>query len=177
MVRHLFTHWKGNEVSLVMDRTDLQNRWSILSLGVAYRKRVLPLAWEVLPFGSTSAEEQIALLEWVHPFIPSPEQTPVYFYGDAEFRAVALQQTCQRYHWHWHVGLKTDLLFHAGDGNWRPLSSLGLQPGGRCYLQQIQLTRKHDFGPVNLPTHSVPHPPTPIFRMISSLLRKSYTKF
>ncbi len=150
VVRHLFTHWKGDEVSLVMDRTDLQNRWSVLSLGVAYRKRVLPLAWEVLPFGSTNAEEQIALLERVRPFIPKPEQTPVYFYGDAEFRAVALQQTCQRYHWHWHVGLKSDLLFHSGDGNWRPLSSLDLQPGGRCYLQQVQLTRKHDFGPVNL---------------------------
>lgn len=40
LVRHLFRHWTGREVSLVMDRTDLERRWSILTLGVAYQKRV-----------------------------------------------------------------------------------------------------------------------------------------
>lgn len=60
-VRHLFAHWSGREVSLVMDRTDIENRWSIpertfsLTLGVTYRHRLLPWAWEVLPFGGTSA--------------------------------------------------------------------------------------------------------------------------
>ena len=53
LMRQLFAHWQGREVSLVMDRTDLENRWSILTLGVAYRKRLVPLVWQILPFGGT----------------------------------------------------------------------------------------------------------------------------
>jgi hypothetical protein len=147
-VRHLFAHWSGREVSLVMDRTDLQDRWSILTLGAAYQKRVLPLAWEVLPFGGTRAELQIALLRRVQPYLPAGVR--VNFYADCEFRAVSLQQACQSYGWHWQVGLKSDIYFKRGDGDWQPLRHLNLQPGQRCYLQGVCLTQEYAFGPVNL---------------------------
>ena len=62
VTRHLFAHWSGSEVSLVMDRTDLEDRWSVLTLGAAYQKRLLPLAWDVLSFGDTSVDRQIGLL-------------------------------------------------------------------------------------------------------------------
>jgi hypothetical protein len=150
VVGHLFRHWSGREVSLVMDRTDIENRWSILSLGAAYRKRLLPLTWQVFSFGGTSAKAQINLLRQVQPLLPSGEQVRVHFYGDSEFRAVPLQQTCQRYGWHWQVGLKSDLYFHQGEGHWRSLQSLQLQPGQRRYLNQVYLTQKHSFGPLNL---------------------------
>lgn len=148
LVRHLFAHWSGCEVSLVMDRTDLQDRWSILTLGAAYQKRLLPLAWEVLPFGGTGAELQIALLRRVQPDLPHGVR--VNFYGDCEFRAVPLQQTCQSYGWHWQVGLKSDIYFRPSDGDWQPLRNLNLQPGQRCYVQEVYLTQEYAFGPVNL---------------------------
>jgi hypothetical protein len=147
---HLFGHWHGREVCLVMDRTDIEHRWSILTLGAAYRKRLLPLAWKVLPFGGTSELEQIALLHQVHSYLPPLEQVRIYFYGDCEFRAVALQQVCRRYHWHWQVGVKSDTYFRLGQGRWQTLQSLGLAQGQRLYLQDIYLTRKHNFGPLNL---------------------------
>jgi hypothetical protein len=150
VIGHLFDHWAGQEVSLVMDRTDIENRWSILSLGAAYRKRLLPLVWQVLPFGGTSAEVQINLLRQVRALLPPQDQVRVHFYGDCEFRAVLLQQTCQKYGWHWQVGLKSDLYFQQGDDPWRPLRSLALQPGQRRYLNQVYLTQKHTFGPLNL---------------------------
>jgi len=63
---------------------------------------------------------------------------------------VSLLRKAQGYGWHWHVGLKSDLCFHPGDGRWRALRDLGLQPGDRRYLQGVTLTREHAFGPVNL---------------------------
>ena len=150
LVRHLFAHWRGREVSLVMDRTDLERRWSILTLGVAYKKRLIPLSWQVLPFGGTSAEQQIKLLKRVEPHLPPLSQVRVHFYGDSEFRAVPLQQACQKFGWHWQVGLKSDLYFADQSGQWQPLAALALQPGQRCYLNQVYLTQKHHFGPVNL---------------------------
>ena len=150
VVRELFAHWQGCEISLVMDRTDLENRWSILSVGAAYGKRALPLGWRLLPFGATSAEEQQGLLRQVRPYLPPLSQVRVHFYGDSEFRAVPVQQLCQDYHWHWQVGLKSDLYFRQPSGPWQTLHSLGLQAGERRYLNQVYLTQKHDFGPINL---------------------------
>lgn len=150
IVRHLLAHWTGHEVNLVMDRTDIADRWSILTVGAAYRKRLLPLAWDILPFGGTGAEQQIALLARVQRGLSPLEQVRVHFYGDSEFRAVPLQQTAKDYGWHWQVGLKRDVLFHTGDGCWHPLSALALQPGERRYLKGVTLTRKHAFSPVNL---------------------------
>lgn len=149
-VRQLFAHWSGREVSLVMDRTDIENRWSVLTLGVTFRHRLLPLAWSVLPFGGTSAAEQKQLLQRVQPYLPDPKQVRVTFFGDSEFRAVSVQQLCQDYGWHWQVGLKADILFRAADGDWQALRQLALQPGQRCYVSGVCLTREHAFGPVNV---------------------------
>lgn len=150
VLKHLFSHWSGCEVCLVMDRTDIENRWSILSLGAAYRKRLLPLSWQIFPFGGTGAAEQIKLLKQVRGVLPSTKEVRVYLYGDSEFRGVPLQQQCQTYGWHWQVGLKSDIHFRQGDEAWRPLHSLALQSGERRYLNQVHLTQQHDFGPVNL---------------------------
>ncbi len=148
VARHVLGQWSGCEVGLVMDRTDLQDRWSILMLGVAYRKRVVPLGWDVLPFGSTSAARQIALLQRVQPYLPAGVR--VHFYGDSEFRAVPLQQTCRDYQWHWQVGLKSDLYFRPAGAEWQALRSVPVPRGERRYLQRIYLTQAHAFGPVNL---------------------------
>jgi hypothetical protein len=150
LVRHLFDHWQGREVALVMDRTDLADRWSLLLLGVAYRKRLLPLAWRVLPFGGTSAEVQISLLRQVQPFLPATATGHIHFYADCEFRAVSVQAVCQAYQWHWQVGVKSDSYVQLPTGQWRQLRDLGVQPGERRYWQHVTLTQQHPFGPVNL---------------------------
>ena len=161
IVQQLLTAWTDREVNLVMDRTDLEDRWSILSLGAAYRKRLLPLAWQIHPFGGTGAEDQIKLLNQVYGLLPYQPQVQVHFYGDSEFRAVPLQQTCQAYGWHWQVGLKSDLRFRTADSESQPLASLDLQPGERCYLNQIYLTEKHNFGPLNLVADWTANQPQP----------------
>lgn len=150
LVRHLLAHWPDREVTLVMDRTDLENRLSILTLGAAYRKRLLPLAWEVSDFGGTSASRQIALLTWVQPYLPSQSQVRINFYADTEFRGVDVQAYCRSQAWHWQVGLKSDLHFHTGDGVWQALRTLGLQRGDRAYRQAVYLNQQRPFGPVNL---------------------------
>lgn len=149
VVGHLLAQWQGREIVLVMDRTDLNDRWSILCLGVAFGKRVLPLTWDFLSFGGTGADQQTAQLQRIQPYLPAHVER-VHLLGDAEFRAVAVQRQAQQYGWHWHLGLKSDLLFHTGEENWRPLRSIALEPGERRYLSHVFLTRDHAFGPVYL---------------------------
>jgi hypothetical protein len=161
LVQHLFRQWPDREVNLVMDRTDLEHRLSVLALGVAYRKRLLPLGWQLLPFGSSSADEQLALLRWVQPYLPSQRPLRTNFYGDCEFRAVTVQEFCQKAHWHWQVGLKSDLYFRRPDGSWQTLAALALHRGERRYLQGVQLNQRRPFGPVNLIADWAPHQDTP----------------
>lgn len=145
-----FASWGGAEVALVMDRTDLNDRFSLLYVGVATQQRVVLLTWDVLAYGSTDADTQIQQLQRIAPLLPDPTQVRITFFGDAEFRAVDLQQFCQRHQWHWHVGVKSDTLFHQGDGIWRPLRAIPVQRGQRHYVRGLTLTEQHAFGPVNL---------------------------
>jgi hypothetical protein len=161
LVRYLFAHWPDDEVNLVMDRTDLENRFSILTVGAAHQKRLVPLARDVLAFGGTGAAEQRALLKRVQPTLPPQSPVRISFYGDCEFRAVPVQQLCQNYGWHWQVGLKADLWFRPPDGEWQTLQALGLHPGERRYLSNIYLTREHHFGPLNLLADGSPQQETP----------------
>ncbi len=77
--KYLLAHWTDCEVSLVMDRTDIENRWSVLTLGLAHRKRLVPLAWDVLPFGATSGDEQCTLLKRVQPALPDATHVRICF--------------------------------------------------------------------------------------------------
>lgn len=147
-VRHLLANWKGEEVALVMDRTDLGQQRSILMLGAAYRKRLLPLTWRVLPFGGTGMEVQQALVKEVKPYLPTG--IPIHFYADCEFRGVEVQRLCQSFGWHWQVGLKSDTYVHLSEQEWVQARSLGLGIGERRYWQRVYITHKYTFGPVNL---------------------------
>lgn len=150
LIEHFFASWSGVEVALVMDRTDLNDRVSLLYTGIATQQRVILLAWDFLPYGSSDLELQRQQLQRIAPLLPSPAQVRTTYYGDAEFRAVELQQFCKQQGWHWHVGVKSDTLFHQGDGVWRPLRAIPVAPGERHYLSGLTLSKQHAFGPVNL---------------------------
>jgi hypothetical protein len=96
LVRQFLASWPGVELALVIDRTDLNDRLSLLFVGIATHQRVVLLAWEVLPYGNTDAETQLTLLKRLVPLLPSPSQVRISFFGDAEFRAVELQRFCQQ---------------------------------------------------------------------------------
>lgn len=140
VVRHLFRYWQGVEVPLVMDRTDLGDRWNILTFGVACGHRCLPLAWEVLPFGGTSGEVQVNLLRQVRLGLPSSREKRISFFADAEFRSVDVQTYCRSQQYHWHVGLKSDIRFSPDGQTWLALGEIPLQPGQRRAYHGVQLT-------------------------------------
>jgi hypothetical protein len=150
MAKQLLANWQGAEIALVMDRTDLNDRWSLLTVGIATDHRVIPLSGRLLPYGGTGADIQIELLRDLPPMLPDPKQVRVTFFGDAEFRAVELQRWCQAQGWHWQVGVKRDTWFRDEHGVWQQLRDIPIQRGERVYRQRIWLTQEHAFGPVNL---------------------------
>lgn len=160
VMQRMLQTWTGSEICLVLDRTDLAADLSILLLGLAYRKRTLPLTWQVLRFGGTGAAEQVPLLARVQPYLPAGR--PVCLLADNEFRSLELQAWCRDHGWHWQVGVRCELNFRTAATTWRPLRSLALAPGERRYLQAVSLGVHEAFGPVNLiadwaPQQAGPH--------------------
>jgi hypothetical protein len=86
LVRQFLATWPGVEIALVMDRTDLNDRLSLLFVGLATAQRVVLLAWEVLPYGGTAADIQSGLLRSIQPLLPDPTHVRITFFGDAQFR-------------------------------------------------------------------------------------------
>jgi hypothetical protein len=60
----LLQPFAGGRLRLVMDCTKLGFRYRLMVVGLAYRRRTVPLAWSIHPRckGHTTAAEQIALL-------------------------------------------------------------------------------------------------------------------
>jgi hypothetical protein len=149
LAHHLLAVWPQREVNLVMDRTDLEDRRRILTLGVAYRKRILPLTWDVFDLGASDSVRQIGLLQRLRPDLPAAAGR-VHLYADCESRSVALQRVCQRYGWPWQAGLKGEVAFHPGDRHWQRSTALQLQRGERRYLHGVYLNQNHPFDPVDV---------------------------
>ncbi|NEP84480.1 MAG: hypothetical protein F6K39_44030 [Okeania sp. SIO3B3] len=75
----------------MLDRTNLvPHHLDLLMVSLSYRKRAVPLGWQLLRFGATNAATQIALLQQVAGQVP-PEQA-VVVHGDTEFGAVPMMQ-------------------------------------------------------------------------------------
>jgi len=102
----------------------------------------------MLPYGSSSASEQMELLWKVKKDLPPGMR--IHFYGDCEFRPVEVQRLCRQFSWHYQVGVKSDTYFRLPPDGWHLLSSLGLRAGERRYLEQCYLSKQHDYGPLNV---------------------------
>jgi hypothetical protein len=148
LVRQLFANWPDREVNMIMDRTDIGQKKSILLLAVGFKYRAIPLTWRVLPFGGTNAGLQKQLLREIQPYLPQDKR--IMFYADTEFRAVEVQQYCQDQHWGWQLGVKSDTLFHQGDERWQALQTLTVAQGSRRYVHHVTLTQKHAWSNVHL---------------------------
>ena len=150
IIRPVLSHLAQNlTVRLVIDSSKVGFQHQLLMVGVAYRKRVIPVAWTWVRGnrGHSSAHEQLALLGYVRGLLPA--QARVELTGDCEFGLISLLQTLSA--WGWHYALRQRPLYQikpAHDADWQALGSLVTQPGQSRWLPDTQLTAKYQF-----PTH------------------------
>lgn len=92
------------EIHLVLDTTKVSAHHRLLMVGVAYRRRVLPLAWTWVRHqrGHSSTRQQVALLSYVRDLLPADVQ--VSLVGDCEFGHTAVLQAVQA--WRWDYALR-----------------------------------------------------------------------
>ncbi len=136
----------GHEFRLVIDTTKIGFNHRLLSIGLAYKKRVLPLAWSLHEGakGHTPMAEQLKLFKIVRSLLPRRAQ--VWVLGDTEFQGIPVLRWIRRQGWHFVIRQQgKNKVRWAGQG-WIKIGDLALEPGQTRYIGWVRLTEKHDAG-------------------------------
>lgn len=136
------------EVRLIVDGTKVGFNHRLLMVGVAYRRRVLPIAWSWVPSekGHSSSYKQRALLGYLRRLVPDGARVLVV--GDSEFGAVAVMEQLEGWGFYYVVRQKSSHLVCSEhhqhhEHQWRPLGELIERPGEKAWLEDALLSRQH----------------------------------
>ena len=146
VVQQVVTALAHQPLRLVIDSTKVGFDHRLLVVGLAYRKRTLPLAWSVHQGrkGHVAVSDQIALLQQIRWLLPA--QATVWLLGDTEFENVQLLRWLRRRGWHFVVRQRGCIkVWRTGQG-WRRIDAFALQPGQTQVIGWVRLTEKYNAG-------------------------------
>lgn len=146
---------------VVIDRSTWHGyQTDVLMIALAYHGHALPLVWQVMDFGCTSAAEQLQLWQRVLPLIP-PSQA-VLVHGDTEFGSVEVMHYLRQQGWHFIFGQPNNTRYCLPDQSmWLLLRDLPVTPRHPVYLHNIVWTESHRYRPLNLFAFYDPHQASP----------------
>ncbi len=140
----------SGQVQLVIDSSKVGFGHQLLMVGIAYRRRALPLVWTWVRHkrGHSTTCKQVKLLTYVRGLIP--EGVRVSLVGDSEFGSTLLIEHLDFWKWDYALRQPGDhLMMPYGKRHWQRLDSLPMRPGMMLWLGRVVLTRASAY-PTNL---------------------------
>lgn len=142
---------EGNRLVVTLDRTQWKD-CNILVIAVIYKKRALPIYWQILnKRGSSNLAEQQAVIK---PVLRLLKKYELVFLGDREFHGVELsywlktKKSLLKIYFIFRQKQGTHLKKHKGE--YRKLSTIGIAPGSKVFFSNIYITKNKGFGYFNL---------------------------
>lgn len=141
---------------LVIDSTKVGRNHRVLLIGVAYRRRTLPLVWSVHRGrrGQTGHQAQIALLQRLVPLIPPGAE--VWVLGDTEFESIHLLRWLRRRFWHFVIRQRGSIKVSSDGQTWSNINTFPLAEGQTHVVGWVRLTEKFNVGWFWLVLHWAP---------------------
>jgi hypothetical protein len=146
LARQLLARFKGQEIRLVIDCTKVGFHYRLLSIGIAYKRRTLPLAWSVHrgSKGHVSVQEQLKLFNYVRTLLPKGAR--VWVMADAGFESVHLLRWLRHQGWSFVIRQNGRTQVRWSGQGWTKLNQLQLQAGQTRMIVWVRLTAKYDVG-------------------------------
>jgi hypothetical protein len=144
------------EIHLIVDGSKVGFGHQLLMIGMAYRKRAIPIAWTWVKHvrGHSTGDKQIALLAYVKTLIPPG--AAVFLVGDTEFGPVKVLKQLDTWVWHYVLRQKSNtLVWSQIENRWKPFGDYIQKAGQSFWLGKTQLSQTHSY-PVNLLVHWKP---------------------
>ena len=151
----------GGEIRLIVDGSKVGFKHRLLMVGLAYRKRAIPIAWSWVPSkkGHSSSYKQRALLGYLRRLMPdgapAAPAARVVVLGDSEFGAVAVMKQLEEWGWYYVLRQKSSHLVcpqpqqqqpqqqPQPQQQWRLLGELIERRGEKAWLEGALLSRLH----------------------------------
>jgi hypothetical protein len=132
---------QSGSIALVIDSSKVSFGHRLLMVGVAYQRRVLPIAWTWTrsQFAHSTAHKQSALLDYVRRLVPPGCR--VSLVGDGEFGTSRLVRDLQSWGWDYVLRESGRTSLSADRQRWRRFEALGLKPGVSVWWGSLQVTR------------------------------------
>ena len=134
------------EVRLIIDGSKVGFGHQLLIVGLAFRRRAVPLAWTWVKGsrGHSSATVQLALLASVRQLLPSGVH--VVLVGDCEFGSVAVIRQVRRWRWAYVLRQKGNhLVRRKGQRGWQPFAQLVSATGQSVWWAEAFLTQQWQY--------------------------------
>ena len=131
---------------LVIDSTKVGFDYRLVTIGLAFKKRTLPLIWHVRRGrkGHTTVVEQVQLLQQLFPLIPRDRE--IWVIADTEFQGVELLRWLRRQGWHFVIRQQgKNKVAWAGQASIK-INALPLMEGQTQVIGWVRLTAKHNVG-------------------------------
>jgi hypothetical protein len=150
LVRGMLRGFQEATWHILIDRSTLEGyEAEMLMSGLSFRGHAVPLVWEVIDFGCTSADEQIALWHRVLPLIP-PDKA-IVAHGDTEFGSVKVMRFMREHGWDFILGQPANTRYRLHrTQTWHLLSDLPVTKRQPIYLPAVEWTENHCYGPLGL---------------------------
>lgn len=144
--RALLAVFGNQSMILIIDTTKVGRHFRALMVGIAYRKRCLPLAWSVHAgsIGNVEVNGILELLEQVVNWLP--EEAQVTLLGDAGFCSNDLLRWLVEHDWGYVIRQHKHVTVRRPDGDWFPLSQIHIQPGQTVVIGWVWMAKTNPFG-------------------------------
>lgn len=146
LAQHLVQTFATKEIRLVIDCTKVGFNYRLMTIGIAYKKRTLPLVWSVHKGrkGHVALTEQLKLFRYVATLLPQGSQ--VWVMGDAGFESVPLLRWLRGQGWSFVIRQNGRTMVRWVGQDWVKLNQLAIREGQTRSIGWVRLTRKHDAG-------------------------------
>jgi len=108
-LEHTLPFWNTRHATLVLDCTPYNDKFTIVFVGILVQKRLLPVAWEIMPQTEKWEEGQWSIVDrlfcQVSQFLHASSVTVL---ADRGLTALPLIRLCERYHWHYVLRIQND---------------------------------------------------------------------
>ena len=146
LAQQLVQTFAGKEIRLIIDCTKVGFHYRLMTIGIAYKKRTLPLVWSVHKGrkGHVAVGEQLQLFRYVASLL-TPE-SKVWVMGDAGFESVHLLRWLRGQGWSFVIRQSGRTLVRWPHQDWVKLNQLPIAEGQTHTIGWVRLTQKYDVG-------------------------------
>lgn len=149
-VKYILAQSRLSQLHVLMDRTVfVPHETDLLSISISFRKRAIPIGWLFMDHGMSDFDQQKVLIERCKLLLPS--QIPIVLHGDNEFGSVHLMQYVRHLGWDFILGQSSKNYYRSyPNGTWQAFGNLPVSKTRSIYLEQVEVTKKHQYGLVNI---------------------------